>query len=69
MDGARKVTWIPWTPEHNVLAAYKKDCTFCCEPATEAACAGDGSTFATIRSCPKPECRANAERLAAGAVR
>jgi len=64
-----EVTWIPWDEEHNVLAKYKTDCSFCPESATDAACSSHGSTFSTIRCCKKPECRALAERLAVGTVR
>jgi hypothetical protein len=63
------VTWIPWDEEHNVLAKYKKDCTFCCNPAVAAACTGDGFTFATIRCCYSDHCRALATKLALGLVK
>jgi hypothetical protein len=62
----RPVSWIQWTPENNVLAGYKKDCTFCTSPATKAACSHDGNFSMTIRTCGKPECRMNAAKLAAG---
>jgi hypothetical protein len=65
---AKKVTWIPWDEAHNVLAKYKKDCSFCEKPAVTTACADSGSTFATIRSCEDSKCRALAERLALGSV-
>jgi hypothetical protein len=62
------VTWIPWTEEHNVLARYKKNCTFCVLPATVAACSRDKnkSHTAIIRCCDDLRCRALAIKLALG---
>lgn len=56
-----RVVWRPW---EGVWKATKPDCLFCEEAATDAACTGNASESATIRSCPNERCRVQAEETA-----